>query len=179
MVDTAKTKTAIVALFADNEAGDISPQDLRDFVESMHPAYGGCYWSTPAATTITDAATYYLAAGTTTETSSHRFTVSSAGRLTYTGAPAIHLHIACSVSFTIAGTGDVVALCIAKNGTPQTGSAARRKVGTGTDIGSTALHWDVPMVTNDYIELYVANEDVGSTTITVENGYLFAMGMFM
>jgi hypothetical protein len=42
MTDTARTVAQIKALFADNTTGEISPQDMRDFVESiMRPVQGG------------------------------------------------------------------------------------------------------------------------------------------
>lgn len=37
MVDTVRTLAALQALFADNASGDISPQDLRDFLVSAYP----------------------------------------------------------------------------------------------------------------------------------------------
>ena len=40
MVDTVRTKAALQALFADNSSGDISPQDLRDFLVTTY-ADGG------------------------------------------------------------------------------------------------------------------------------------------
>lgn len=42
MVDTARTKAALQTLLADNTSGDISPQDLRDLMESISaPVDGG------------------------------------------------------------------------------------------------------------------------------------------
>jgi len=35
MADTERTRSSILSLFADNTSGDISPQDLRDFVVTM------------------------------------------------------------------------------------------------------------------------------------------------
>lgn len=40
MADTQRTQAAILALFANNTSGDISPQDLRDFVVSVMGGYG-------------------------------------------------------------------------------------------------------------------------------------------
>ena len=179
MADTARTKTALAALFADNTSQQISPQDLRDFLETMSPSFGGYYFSTPAATTCTDASTFYKAAGTTTETNSNRVTVATTNRLTYTGTPTIHVHIAASVSFTTSGTNDVIAVALAKNGTVITGSDMQQYIGAGADIGSTALHFDAMLSTNEYLELWVANNTVGGTTVTIENGYVFFLGMMV
>jgi len=43
MVDTVRTKAALLALFADNTTGDISPQDLRDFLVTVMGCYGGLH----------------------------------------------------------------------------------------------------------------------------------------
>jgi hypothetical protein len=50
MADTQRTRAAILALFADNETGQISPQDLRDFVVTlMNPEYlyPADFWKQP------------------------------------------------------------------------------------------------------------------------------------
>ncbi len=39
MVDTVRSTTALQALLADNSTGDISPQDLRDFLVSAYPGH--------------------------------------------------------------------------------------------------------------------------------------------
>jgi len=41
MVDTQRTKSALQTLFADNVTGDISPQDLRDFLVTVMDRIGG------------------------------------------------------------------------------------------------------------------------------------------
>lgn len=41
MADTVRTLDALLALLADNTSGDISPQDLRDYVVSAHSWLGG------------------------------------------------------------------------------------------------------------------------------------------
>jgi len=43
MADTVRTLAALQSLLADNETGDISPQDLRDMLVSILGAYGGFY----------------------------------------------------------------------------------------------------------------------------------------
>lgn len=39
MVDTVRTLAALQALLADNTAGDISAQDVRDFLVSVYPSF--------------------------------------------------------------------------------------------------------------------------------------------
>ncbi len=50
MADTQRTRAAILALFADNVTGQISPQDLRDFVVTLMNSefkYEGDFWVEP------------------------------------------------------------------------------------------------------------------------------------
>jgi hypothetical protein len=173
---TSRTNSELQTLFADNTAGAISPQDLRDFLDSVTPKYGSLYYSTPAATTIAVAGTYYKAAGTTTALNLNEFTMPANNRLTYTGTTDVHLHIAYSLSCTCSGNTQVLGFSLAKNGTNIAESKLTRKVGTGSDVGAVALHWDLTVSTNDYIELFVTNE-TSTATITIEQGYLFAMTM--
>ena len=47
MADTQRNRSAILTLFADNVTGQISPQDLRDFVVTVMEAefaYTGDFW---------------------------------------------------------------------------------------------------------------------------------------
>lgn len=58
MADTQRTRAQILALFADNTTGQISEQDLRDFVVTVMEAefaYAGDFWANPnAVNTTTD-----------------------------------------------------------------------------------------------------------------------------
>lgn len=56
MADTQRTKLQILALFADNVTGQISPQDLRDFVVTIMESEfvnAGDVWAKPQAKYIT------------------------------------------------------------------------------------------------------------------------------
>jgi hypothetical protein len=59
MADVQRTRAQILTLFADNVTGQISPQDLRDYVVTlMEPefAYAGDFWKQPGVReTTTDA----------------------------------------------------------------------------------------------------------------------------
>ena len=51
MADTQRTRAAILALFADNVTGQISAQDLRDFLVTVMEAefaYAGDFWKQPS-----------------------------------------------------------------------------------------------------------------------------------
>ena len=54
----------------------------------------------------------------------------------------------------------------------------KRKVGTGSDLGAASLHADATLSSGDYLELKCTN-DTSASTITVQNLYLYVMGMIM
>ena len=177
MVDTQRTKSALATLFADNSSGDISPQDLRDFLETMHLDYGVSYISSSAETTIATVDVFVKAAGTTTSIPTRNFTHNT-GRLTYNGTPTITAFAVCSFSMTAASNSKEIDFEIAQNGTVIANSLIRRKVGTGTDIGAASVQAFIPaLATNDYIELWVANH-TDNTNVTVELCHLMVVGLF-
>lgn len=180
MTDTQRSLSDLLTnLFQDGQsAGAITPQDVRDLIESLSPPYGGLSFVTPAATTIGTPGTLVKAAGTTALTNLRKFTMPVDNRLVYTGVPDRHFHIAMSMSVTTAGTNDDVSIAIAKNGVVVAHSKLTRFMATGTDHGSTASHADFMLSTNDFIELFTTNEDTTSD-VTIQQGYLFAVGMIM
>lgn len=182
MADTKRTSTDLITnLFQDGQAaGSITPGDLRDFIVSVQPPFGHAYISASAATTISVAGTYYKAAGTTTLSATVEEVSDGSvnNRLVYTGTPDRHFHIVATVSMTAASNNQIIGLKLAKNGTVLDESVTRRAVSTGADVGSTAIHADAMMSTNDYIELFVTNE-TSTASVTVTNMYLFMMGMLV
>ena len=61
MADTQRTRAAILTLFADNVTGQISPQDLRDFVVTVMNsefAYTSDFWKGPDPRQLTADRTY-------------------------------------------------------------------------------------------------------------------------
>ncbi len=180
MVDTARSQNDLLTnLFADSQpAGSITPQDMRDLIVSLSPPYGAYYFTATAATTIAVAGTFVKALGTTVLTNAREFTMPSNNRLTYTGVPDRHMHLVLSASFISAGTNDNLSIALARNGAVITHTEMTRFVSTGSDQGSTASHGDVVLSTNDYIELFVTNEDA-AVDVTVQQAYVFAMGMIV
>ncbi len=66
MSDTPRPLSDLLALTADNTAGNISAQDLRDCLVSLYPSRGALELSgAPAVTTFAQTATYVPVAGTT------------------------------------------------------------------------------------------------------------------
>ena len=178
MVDTNRSQSDLLTnLFQDSQsAGAITPNDVRDLLVSLAPPFGGLSFTLAAATTISVQGTMVKAAGTTALTNARNFTAPGDNRLTYTGTPDRHVHIAMSVSFTTSGSNEDISIAIAKNGVVLTHSKLTRFLATGQDHGATASHGDVVLSTNDFIEVFVTNED-STSDVTIQQGYIFAVGM--
>lgn len=157
---TQRTITQVLALLADNTTADISPEDMRDLVETFRPRSAELYFSTPANTAVATVSTPLKVAGTTTLVTSPAavgFTMPENNRLTYGGTAKICACIQGHVSITATGNGKVFNFYIAKNGTVLVQSQIRRKIGTGTDVGAMGFGAILEMVATDYIELWVEN----------------------
>lgn len=185
MVDTIRTLTDLLTnLLQDGQApGSIAPQDIRDLTVSLGQVpYGSLYLSSAIETVIPGVSTYVKALGTTTGNNFRNFDMPTDNRLRYTGSITFHLHMVCSLSMMSAANQKLAGFKLYKyddslgSGAVIDGSEVKRFIATGADEGSTALHWDEIMDTNDYLELHVANLTDG-TDITVSNIYLYAMGM--
>lgn len=165
-------------LLADNTTGAISPQDLRDaLLATIQPGHGEIAVTTPAATVLSDTTTWVQVAGTyALSAGSMNWDMNTNGQLRYTGAADRYCHIAASVSFTVDGSNDVLEVAVAKNGTVIAVSKVQRKVGTGADVGSTALHAFIDVTTNDYLTVVVRNvTEAADPTFSTLN--LFVMDM--
>ena len=176
MSDTQRTKAQLIALYPDNTTRLISPQDLRDLVESVACSNASMYVTAPAATVIATPGTFVKAAGTTTLVNQHRGTMPANNRLQYTGVAAVHAHIVCNLSVMCATNNQVVSFALFKNGVVVPHSIMDHFIGTGADIKIMTIHADVDLVTNDYIELWTTNR-TSTGSVTVQLGYMFFLGM--
>ena len=110
------------------------------------------------------------------------FDMPANNRIRYTGTNRIHAHIACSLSMTTASNNQVLSFRVYKyddsgaSGATLVHTNTQRKVGTGSDVGSTALHGDCLLDTNDYLEVHVKNA-TSTDTVTLEDMYLFVLGV--
>lgn len=178
MADTMRSLSTLATLLADNSAGNISPQDLRDAVlATVQPGHGEIYISSSAETSIAAADTWTDVSGTFTLSADNmNWDMNTNGQLRYTGAADRVAHIAMSFSMTAAGNNKNISLGVAKNGTIITPSIVNRQIGTGADEGTGAVHAFIAMSTNDYLTAEVRNntDDVNVTLTTIN---LFAMDM--
>lgn len=139
--------------------------------------YGEIYVSTPAATSIGSASTWYDANGTYTfSTPNHEFEMSTNGQLRYIGHQPRVMHIAASFSIQAASAGVEVWVGVAKNGTVITPSVVKQDYGNNTDVLSSAAHAFVQLDPGDYLSVRVYNASSG-TNVTFQTLNLFAMSM--
>lgn len=178
MADTQRSLAELIALLATNNTGGISAQDMRDLITSVAPPHGGYYLTSAVQTAIAAINTWTPADGVFTElpvVSRMSHTVN--GQIRYDGDSPRHLHIVASLSVTAASNNQLIDVAITKNGTPLPGFLGR-KIATGADVGSIAVHADAMLSDTDYLEICFRNL-TSSANITMTHGYMFAMGMLM
>jgi hypothetical protein len=177
MADTSRTVSDIATnLFQDSQAaGSITPQDLRDFLETTQTKQGSIYVSTAAATTISGqanvtpssltnmvavetAATFTLSTAPT----ANEFDMNTDGQLRYTGTPTTNVFFTASVMLEIvtAGVNKEFVMAVTKGGTIVTGA----KIGgfspaTTTNSVAMSVSGYASMATNDYLNIFIGNVD--------------------
>lgn len=121
------------------------------------------------ATDITVQSTEVKVAGTTVLSSGiNLFDMPADNRLRYTGTVTALMHVACTISFNVAsGSNQELEFKLYKNGAEIATSEILDSVSAANGFESTAIHVFVSMATNDYLELYCANNS-GTGDITVE-----------
>lgn len=120
------------------------------------------------ATTIGVAGVAVKVAGTTTSGSlTQKFSNAVTNRAEYTGAVTRTFQIDVLAAVT-SGNNKVIALYVAENGTTQPQSVGRATTNAGGRAESMASSGVFELVTNDYLEVWVANE-TDTTSVTVED----------
>lgn len=184
MVDTSRTVSDLVTnLFQDGQAaGAITPQDMRDLIETCQTKQGSIYVSSAASTSIAVGGTYVEGAGTytlSTAPTANEFDMNANARLRYTGTPTVNCFFTASISLEIdtAVVDKELAIQIFKNGSLITGTTI---VGfcPATTVNSVNLttYAYASMATNDYVSIFVANID-STDNVTIRNGNLFGQTM--
>lgn len=109
------------------------------------------------------AATPVIVGATWAQQDMHRFTHTISGRWTYTGK-GTNVDITASISADIVTGTDNVTFFLYKDGVQITNSAITREFTAG-NIGNMSLIWNLQLETNDYIELWVQNDDTAVDVI--------------
>jgi len=173
MADTIRDRADILALFADNTSGDISEQDLRDYVVSSWGVYGqlsiidnssytqSSLATSPSWTTLLHCDTSTANGVTPVATQSTTNTLTCA-----TGGAGVYFiwFVAC---FT--GSSNATYLIKLFNNAVATGFQCERKIGTGTDVGNTDFHGIITLAEADVLDVR-AQADAASKSITVQSG---------
>lgn len=159
MVDTQRTYAELVALFPDNMTGEISPQDIRDLLLSLRAPIGQFNISTPSPQVIGSAGVFQKMTGTTVLSGLEYLFVDDGvnNRLRYIGTVPLHCLIIGEASFTSVSNNQIVDFTTAKNDIAGAANA-RVKIGTGTDLVQVTGHRITTLATDDYVEVYLANE---------------------
>jgi hypothetical protein len=135
---------------------------LKDSVEVSH------YYMTAnaTATTIAVTSTPVKVAGTTVNDAiTEKFTNSTTNRATYTGAITRDFTVQCVVSLE-SGNNKDIEVYVYKNGSASPGSSSHITT-SGTGKGENVVVQSiVELATNDYVEIWVANDD-DTTDVTV------------
>lgn len=181
MADTQITKTAALALLANNTAGAISPADLRSAMVSWQPGSGQMYVAAADAAAITIGGTtlYYECTAPAWTLSAGAYLFSEAdgnGRLTYTGVETVRVLVSCMFSMTVDGLNDVLHWRLGVNGSSDASSEIQRKVGTGADVGAAGVQLLTQVAPGDHISLFVRNESAADD-VTLETATLTAVTM--
>lgn len=109
-------------------------------------------------TAIAVAGTPVLVAGTWAAGINSSFTVTTGGRMTYTGTTTEVVSAVASITLVPAlGVNQTLTAYIAKNGTPISNAKITRIV-SSTESANVSLSFNVSLANNDYLELFVANE---------------------
>lgn len=167
MADTARSRTALQSVLADNTSGDISPQDLRDLLVSVFGGYGGLYCTAGASAQACTSTPAKLTSWNGTFTSTDLTCSSSTDDITATVDSVVRASV--SIAFT-SGTATAVTFQIYKNGSAVTGA---KSVSTVADTSETmAAHIDavVSVSASDVITVYVST--AASANVTVQEAQL-------
>lgn len=173
MADTPRDLTALLALLADNTSGDISPQDLRDFVVSVLGEYAEIYVhdGSTAQTSITTTPTLLTGFASNgpdngacvADAANDRITLGTAGD--YEVSAQFSFSGTLSTTFTLHARLDAVEVAQI---------ACTRKLGTGGDVGSCSFTGILTSTAGQQLTVYVESDAGGGASMTLIQGQLVA-----
>lgn len=177
MPNLQRSITALYAVLPDNTAGAISPQDIRDIIETLRNGHGEMAVTVTAETTINNTEDHEDLAGTYALSAfAHNWDMNTNGQMRYIGPAHRICHFAVSVSLTSASNNQDLHLRVAKNGVSIAASDIDTRIGTGADVSAFALHAFTDVVTNDFFTLEVRNS-TSTGNVTAETLNFFVMDM--
>ena len=176
---TQRSYAYLISALADNTTGDITPEVLRDFLDTVVIPDGKISMNGNAtATTIGSAGTFVKVAGTTVAGGNgHLTTEGTANRITYTGPENRHFTAMVTVTFKVSAVNQVVSGKLAKNGVVLDDTLVTTLLKASGDEISMICVGDAVLAENDYLEYWITNE-TNTNDITIVDMYFSAMGMF-
>ena len=157
---TIRTNAALQTLFADNTTGAISPQDLRDFLDSVMGVYGSILLTSGSTgqtvangvpEKMTEWSSNGVNVGCTPAFGSNQITIDNAGVY----------EIAFQMSFD-GVTGDTFQFTLYNNGSPVSPVlGCRRKTGTA-DVGSCSFIGQLTLAATDTLSIWVESDANGT-----------------
>lgn len=179
MADTQRSLADLQALFADNTTGNISPQDLRDFLLTMVSEHGGYAITAEAPTPIATPGTYVKAAGTTTiRPDTEGFDMPANNRLRYIGTIEKHVFIVATITFTTdSGTNQIPAFRFAFNGVTDAQTTMKNDIKASGDFKVVTVLWDGHMNANDYAEIFLTNT-ISTAAVRITNMLVHGRAVF-
>ncbi len=177
MPNTQHTIGDMYVLLPDNTAGAISPQDVRDIVETLRNGHGEMAITATAETMINNTEDHEDLAGTyALSPFAHNWDMETNGQMRYIGPAHRICHFAVSISLTSVSNNQDLHLRVAKNGVSIAASDIDTRIGTGSDVSAFALHAFTDVVNDDFFTLEVRNS-TSTGNVTAETLNFFVMDM--
>lgn len=149
----------------------------KTYVDAAIPYGGASVAGNATETAIVDIGVAVQLAGVFVVGFLKDMTTDATGKLTYIGTTTKHFHIVSNFDVTSPVNNQIVSFQWFKNGVAIS-VPVERKIAVGSDIGAMSVHADAVLVTNDFIELRVANL-TSTANVVCKNVYYFSMGMIM
>ena len=175
MADTVRTRASILALFADNTTGDISPQDLRDFVLSTMGVAAQIYQSAGSAGMSVGTSFLQIAFGyngpdenAIADQANDRIQIGASGDGVYLVLGSFSFDGSASTKFTIQAS---------KNGTENASICCEADVNATPDLVSASFTGLMTLAAGDYVTAEV-KADGAAKTFTLREGSLTVVRIY-
>ena len=162
MADTRRTKAEILALFADNASGDITPQDLRDAVVSIMGGYAGVFVEDGATAQTIDTNLAKMTAFVSGTTANGCVIAADKDSITTDVAGIYQVNFCCSFKGTVS---KIFRFEIVVDGVPQNRVATTTTTATVGQIRNVSINATLNLSAGVVIEIHISGPD-GATSVT-------------
>lgn len=169
MVDTIRDLAALLTLLADNTTGNISPQDVRDMLVSLHSVRGEFFIAdNEAGSPQTIGTSFQKVSQLTSKGQESGVIVDNVTDFDIqVGTTGVYL---CLVSLSFSGTANTTfQISTFKNNVQQMVSKITRKIGSGGDVGDSAGVGMISCAADDLLDVRVIADGTGKSFL-VEDG---------